>query len=102
MIKSYSEYQLALLVLKVQCSFTIESKKPEEDVHLFGTLPGFAQVMLTTLDQHLDRMVKMAKMENGVAMFKDLLYKDYERIYGCVYKMLSYDACMMNSTSGTN
>ena len=61
-LRTYSEYQLALLVLKVQCSLTIEQVG---DKRFFKDLPKFVQNLLTTLNCHLNQMIKMAGMQRS-------------------------------------
>ena len=104
-IRGYSEYQLALLVLKVLCSLTIEGAGDEpvgnKDFrdHIFKTISKHEQVLLTTLNQHFDQMLKVAGMTDAVQMFKDLIYKDYKRVTGCVYHIKSFD-CVVAERSG--
>ena len=105
-IRGYSEYQLALLVLKVVCSLTIEGGGEEPvggDVrdNIFKSISRHEQVLLITLNQHFDQMLKVAKMVDAVQMFKDLIYKDYKRVTGCVYHIESFD-CVVTDARGGN
>ena len=95
-LKTFSEYQLALLVLKILCSLTIEfsGKTPDLDrrENVFKSLSNYGQALLTTLDQHLNQMVKMAKMVDEVKMFKELIELDYQRVEKCVYNIKSLNS----------
>lgn len=81
----YSEYQLALIIIKSIIMLAISSEK------FAKTMPTFAKVLVSTLNRHLDQMLHTAGLTSVSTLFLELLRKDYVRIISSRYNIKSMD-----------